>query len=196
MKDYRIEVRVKNNYILQMMESRGIVSVAELSRQMNEKGLCVCVNVLGHVVNLKVSAYNSRTGDTTPVVEKLCAFFNCDVSDIFPPQNITNPLSINKGTFEANYDEIPFIGCGAILESPEQVMIENEKKDILWEKVDGRLSKREAYLLKERFINGKTINEMMEPLGNISKSRVSQIEQKALRKLSNPSLGLRNLKCS
>lgn len=58
------------------------------------------------------------------------------------------------------------------------------KRTHTWGGID-RLDEREKYVIDQRFLRGKTLNEISRKLP-INKERIRQIEQKALRKLRHP----------
>ena len=68
MKDYRVEVKVKNNYLFKLMQSYGLSNAAELSRA---SGLAQ--TAIGKVLNLKVPASNPKRALT--IVRSLSVSF-------------------------------------------------------------------------------------------------------------------------
>ena len=85
MKDYRVEVKVKNNYLFRLMQSYGLKNAAELSRA---SGLAQ--TAIGKVLNLKAPALTKK-GEVTAPVQTLCDFFVCSVYDLFPPTTYKRP---------------------------------------------------------------------------------------------------------
>ena len=62
MKDYRVEVKVKNNYLFRLMQSYGLNNAAELSRASG-----VAQGTIGKVLNLKAPALTKKGEVTAPV---------------------------------------------------------------------------------------------------------------------------------
>ena len=85
MKDYRVEVKVKNNYLFNLMQSYGLSNGAELSRA---SGLDQ--TSIGRVLNLKAPAFTKK-GETTATAQTLCDFFSCSVYDLFPTSTSGRP---------------------------------------------------------------------------------------------------------
>jgi len=179
MKDYRVEVKVKNNYLFKLMESYGLSNAAELSRA---SGLAQ--TDIGKLLNLKVPAF-TKTGKPTAATQILCDFFTCSVDDLFPPQHINDPLQINSSAIEANMAELTSSNLLAGGTDPLQILSNDDAADLVAAAV-GKLTSREKTIVDARFgLNGegeKTLAQIGKEL-NLSSNRVRQIEQKALRKL-------------
>jgi len=180
MKDYRVEVKVKNNYLFRLMESYGLSNGAELSRA---SGLDQ--TSIGKVLNLKVPAFTKK-GEASATTQTLCDFFTCSVYDLFPPQHINDPLQINSGAIEANMAELTSSNLLAGGTDPLQIASDGDAADLVSAAV-GKLTNREQTIVNARFgLNGegeKTSAQVGREL-NISSQRVRQIEQKALRTLT------------
>ena len=187
MKDYRVEVKVKNNYLFKLMESYGLSNGAELSRA---SGLDQ--TSISKVLNLKAPAL-TKTGKPTATAQTLCAFFSCSVYDLFPPQHINDPLQTNSGSIEANMAELTSSNLLAGGTDPLQIVSDGDVVDLVAAAV-GKLTSREKTIVDARFgLNGegeKTLVQIGKEL-NLSSNRVRQIEQKAIRKLrTNPTASL------
>jgi len=187
MKDYRVEVKVKNNYLFSMMKSYGLSNGAELSRA---SGLDQ--TSIGRVLNLKAPAL-TKAGKPTATAQTLCDFFSCSVYDLFPPQHINDPLQTNSGSIEANMAELTSSNLLAGGTDPLQIVSDGDAVDLVAAAV-GKLTSREKTIVDARFgLNGegeKTLVQIGKEL-NLSSTRVRQIEQKAMRKLrTNPTASL------
>ena len=79
MKDYRVEVKVKNNYLFSLMQSYGIDNVSQLS-----KATGISLAALYSYLNLTKTPH-TKTGALSAPVQALCSFFSCAVDDLFPP---------------------------------------------------------------------------------------------------------------
>mgnify|MGYP003665420296 FL=1 len=180
MKDYRVEVKVKNNYLFRLMESYGLSSAAELSRASG-----VAQTAIGKILNLKAPAL-TKTGKETATAQTLCDFFTCSVYDLFPPQHINDPLQINSGAIEANMAELTSSNLLAGGTDPLQIVSDGDAVDLVAAAV-GTLTNTEQTVVNARFgLNGeeeKTLAQIGKEL-DISNQRVRQIEKKALRILT------------
>ena len=183
-KDYLIEIKVKNARILRLMQLHGFASIAELSRAVG-----VGQNILGHIVNLRDTAF-CRSGALRPSVDKICAVLKCMPEDLFPPANLHSPLKTNKTIFLSDVEDMALIGNSlkiAATPPDERIELEGERREFFKQMRDA-LNEREYEIICRHFgINGK--EETMREIGehfNISGSRVTQIMEKAIRKLKHP----------
>jgi len=208
MKDYRIEVKVKNNILYKLMKSKGIETVAELARLSGVYNLAIY-----NYMNLKEIPYSnakqSKEGEFKQTVLKLAEFLNVTPYEMFPVQHLAKPLFTNKAESELTLEEInqyilpggdkPLLEDG--LYEPEQIIFEDEKKDAVTNLLK-TLSQSEETVMRLHYgldspsMSFKEIGEQMENRSShgkrkgkkgISKSRVRQIFLTAERKLNHPS---------
>jgi RNA polymerase sigma factor (sigma-70 family) len=186
MKDYALEIKIKNNYLLQMMKRRDIFTVSELSRQVG-----VTYTTLGKLLGLKLPAYGS-SGKLLPCVTKLCEFFDCLPEDLFPEQHLQESLPINKVLIEANAEDLIPLSMRLASQDPLDLLIQEEEEErtttLVTEAVAG-LRLKDRVILKHRFgldrDSPATLTEVAERLA-FSRERVRQIEARGLRTLRNP----------
>jgi RNA polymerase sigma factor (sigma-70 family) len=177
-KDYHLTITVKNNLLLSMMKSRGIETVAELSRQTG-----VSQNELGDYLRLLKSAYSERLGDFRFNVKRLCEFFNCLPDHIFPEEHLHTPLTTNSSSVEISMEELKSIP-GISSPSPDVALIRAEVDDALYAALNN-LNAKQKDILRMRFgLEGEryTLDEVAEKYG-VSVERARQVEGKALRLL-------------
>ena len=177
MEDYKLQLKVQNGHLFRMMESRGLKTVAQLS-----KATGIGNGELGKIANLKKSVYDQRTGKLTSSCEKLCDFFFCDITDIVPEQHITNPLIDNVMESYATRDQLKSL---TIDSSNPSLMIDKDLISVssITDKAL-TLTERELRVIKMRFEGGKPYSEVANNL-NVSVERARQIELKAIHKLRN-----------
>jgi DNA-binding Xre family transcriptional regulator len=186
MKDYALQIKIKNNYLLQMMKRRDIFTVSELSRQVG-----VTYTTLGKLLGLKLPAYGS-SGKLLPCVTKLCEFFDCLPEDLFPEQHLQESLPINKVLIEANAEDLIPLSMRLASQDPLDLLIQEEEEErttaLVTEAVAG-LRLKDRVILKHRFgldrDSPATLTEVAERLA-FSRERVRQIEARGLRTLRNP----------
>jgi hypothetical protein len=186
MKDYALQIKIKNNYLLQMMKRRDLTTVAELSRQCGISQTALC-SLLG----LKLPAYGS-SGKLLPCVTKLCEFFDCLPEDLFPEQHLQESLPINKVLIEANAEDLIPLSMRLASQDPLDLLIQEEEEErtttLVTEAVAG-LRLRDRVILKHRYgldrDSPATLKEVGERLV-ISTTRVKELEARGLRTLRNP----------
>jgi RNA polymerase sigma factor (sigma-70 family) len=181
-KDYKLTLKVQNNYLLNQMLKRGIKNVAELSRLTN-----ITPSYLGYIVNLQTPAF-SKAGKIYSKVQKLCDFFNCGIYDIFPEQHIENSLPKNKVEIEVNLEQLT---PGYLLESaldPATLLSTEQNNKLVNEMLDTLTEKEKRVMLLRYGLDGKDEHSLLETgkIFNLSPERIRQIECKALRKLRRP----------
>ena len=215
MKDYRIEVRVKNNILYKLMKGKGIETVAELSR------LCgVSLPLLYNYMNLKKIPYSNekqaKEGEFKNSVLILAEYFEVTPYEMFPIQHLDKPLLTNKAESEMSFEEItqyilpgedkPLLEDG--LFEPEQKVYENEKRDSVSKMLKTLTENEETALRMYYGLDGpeKSMAEIGEQMNRtlpgsgsggkkgkysgekgLTTERVSQIINKAERKLRHKS---------
>jgi hypothetical protein len=181
-KDYRVEIKVKNNYLSVVMQRHGYTTVAELSRACG-----VSQQALGTMLNLKTPAYTKR-GELTASVTQLCNFFGCGVDELFPMQHLEESLECNQTFLEANREELQTQSLLARVENPSNLLEQGDTKRLLATTI-GLLTAREQRVINLRFGLGAEDEHTLQEIGDmfsLSKERVRSIESKALRKLRHP----------
>ena len=207
MKDYRIEVKVKNNVLYKLMKRNGIETVAELARLSG-----VNIPAVYNYMNLKEIPYSNakqaKEGEFKQSVLKLAEFLNVTPYEMFPVQHLDKPLLTNKAESELTFEEItqyilpgedkPLLEDG--LYEAEQILFEDAKQEGVSNLLKTLSKNEEAimrlfYGLDESPKGVKEIarnTERMSPHGvptgkkGISPVRVRQIIARAERKLRHP----------
>jgi|TARA_R110000824_G_scaffold169721_1_gene346851 RNA polymerase primary sigma factor len=139
MKDYLLTLKIQNNYLAKMMESRGIKNAAELHRLSG-----VSQSDIGKALNLKRPAYSSRGLNAT--ASSLCDFFMCEVGDIYPPEHLHNPLDQHIFKAEYAYQDNLLEGEGAC---PSLLLESNDAQGAI-EDMMGCLTERERKVIQMR----------------------------------------------
>ena len=182
MKDYRLEIKIKNNYLFTKMKEYGIENAAQLARAIGSNPSAV-----GYYLNLTNPPYTKK-GELKELAKKLCDFFYCDIEDLFPAEHLENALDKNIVVTEKNKHELL---PSRMLETddPSVALIEQEVMQGVRQAIAKSLSEREQKVLALRFgledEKPHTLDQVGELFG-VTPSRIRQIEAKALRKLRNP----------
>jgi hypothetical protein len=181
MKDYRIEVRVKNNILYRLMKRKGIENQSELARLSG-----VSYPTVSNYMNLKVIPYSTRQtkeGEFKQSVLKLAEFFNVTPYEMFPVQHLAKPLFTNKAESELTFEEItqyilpgedkPLLDEG--LFAPEQIIFEDQKRDAVSDMLK-TLTKREETVMRSYY----GIDEPQQTLTEIARNVEKMTGQKVL----------------
>ena len=175
MKDYRIEIKVKNNLLWQAMQAKGIATAADLSRLSG-----VPQAEIGKYLNLKKGIFN-KFGDFRPSFETLCSFFNLMPIELYPEEQMTDPILNNKRVIEADANQLMHLGHTEL--DPTEIIRLDQRAEAV-HKMLGSItaSERKVVELKHGFYGEeKTFAEIGKEF-NVSAGRVAQIYYKALRK--------------
>lgn len=186
--DIRVGFTFRNNLILTKMEERGITSVAELCRQLNEQSKRTTkVNQanIGRLINMKESAQNQE-GTWTYYALRLAEFFNCLPEDLFSDMQKQIALKRNRAEAEVNFAEIQALTSRPF--SRPDVIIQAKKFSGKIRDALAALPKRQGEVLRMRFgidCEEMTLAQIGEVFGVIPE-RVRQIEARGLRNLKHP----------
>ena len=181
LKDYRLQVRIKNNYLLAAMERRGFRTVAGLARASGEGE-----GQIGALANLKISGRDSK-GNWRKVLIGLSKTLWCLPEDLIPPQHQDCPLKKNTGELDLSLVELQNFGLLPSNPATPELLLEHKDVTRLLEEGMDRLTERERLVINKRFgLNGEEPHSFEEvcPFVGVTRERVRQIEQKALRKLA------------
>ena len=181
MKDYKILIKVKNNYMLKAMEAAGVSNASELSRLSK-----VSPSEVGFYLNLKKSPILTD-GTFATSVKKIAEVLDRLPEDLFPAQHLRVPLRKNTTNIELDQEEM--IGTGYIEnESP----LELAEASIMSDNIQYQLrtlTPKEEDVMKMRHGIGDYDEHTLDAIAkkiDLTRERVRQIEAKALRKLRHP----------
>ena len=158
MKDYLVQVRIKNGYMHRRMRERGFASNAALSR---ESG--VHQSRIGEFLNLKSYPMSRISGQWLAGVQALANTLNCLPEEMFPPQHIQDPLIKNDVEFELNLNEVRLLERQS---DPEALLLEDESRTLVHTAL-AKLAKkhpREAQAVQQRFFEDATLKEIADKL--------------------------------
>lgn len=184
-KDYRIEIKVKNNRLLTKIEGAGYSSVAKFADTIGMNR-----TVIYRIVSMKSAALDEE-GYYRPEALRIAKFLNCTPQDIYPPAQMRGAMKENKAQITANANEVDSLTSSlrTLAFSPERKMILDEAKQAL-KAVMMTLTPKEQRILDLRYGltygEEKTLEEVGAMFG-VSRERIRQQEMKALRKMRHPS---------
>lgn len=187
--ELRIKVEIRNNLILEKIEAAGFTSIAEFCRHHNLRRPTLDEFIKLEKSPLKMGCSGKTAPEWLESVEKIAQTLNCSPEELFPEQDIvlrksTASVKVRAETvwsaIEHNHDEVR-----ALL--PETVVAANDLRKALDDALM-KLTEKEATVLRARFFEGKTLEEVSE-MFDVTRERIRQIETRALRKLRHPSRG-------
>lgn len=187
MSDYRVTVKVQNNNILSIIESKGYVSLLEFSKKTGFVYSTLC-----KLINMSQAPIDS-SGKMRSTVYRLADILNCLPEELFSATQMETALETNKRTFEVEEAEMRFmLDSKSNTKSLEETVLETQRDKAISKALD-TLTPRERKIIEHRFGlcedgSEKTLRETAVHF-DITSARVRQIEVKALRKLRHPSRG-------
>ena len=183
-KDYRIEIKVKNNRLLTKMEQAGYPTVAKLADTIGMNR-----TVIYRIVSMKSAALDEE-GYYRPEALRIAEFLKCTPQDIYPPAQMRGTMKENKAQITANANEVDSLTSSlrTLAFSPERKMILEDAKQVL-KSAMMTLTPKEQRILDLRYGltygEEKTLDEVGAMFG-VSRERIRQHEMKALRKMRHP----------
>jgi RNA polymerase sigma factor (sigma-70 family) len=181
-KDYRVNIKVRNNRILKAIEEVGGTHGEKWCK---ENG--ITYSTLNGLTNMTVSPVNNF-GELTRTAKKLCEVLKKMPDELWSDEQI-RPLEKNFSSFEMSSHELVSLmssGETSYLTDFEE-KIDKERLIIQIESCLGMLSENCKRVLKDRFYENKTFRQISQEM-DISQERVRDLEQTALRKLRRPKM--------
>lgn len=180
--EYRVQVRVRNNYFLRQMYRKGFSSQAELARACG-----VNVQMINQYVNLK-RAPIAADGEWREDILRISAYLQCVPDELFPERHLRHALRKNAVEKEVNFEEMQKIASAPTSEAlliGDQIknMVHDAIADLEDFKSEYRYtkkwnSKRAAQMLRAYHLEGKQYKQVAEEYG-LSVQRTRQIIAKA-----------------
>jgi RNA polymerase sigma factor (sigma-70 family) len=186
MSDYRIEVKVRNNNILRKIEEAGYKTVGEFCRLNNKLSW---QSRIGDYVNLKETPLMTN-GEYFPHVYEMCDILLCSPEDLFTEVQLQTALETNRRTLEVNEAEMRFFLENKTEQKLLEEIVDDSKKEGIINDYLDTLTPREKKVIECRFgLNGRDKMTLEETgkLFDVTRTRIRDIESKALRKLRHQS---------
>lgn len=180
MKDYRIDVKVRNHRLL---------SAVEASKYGTGSALCARLgihpNKFYELANMKTSPLDNDGGWKKIVVE-ICDLLDCMPEDLFSDEQINNPIEKNKFTLTADLEELGYLSERSLSTSQEFKVLKDDTRDVLDKVLAEHLSPRQRDVLIRHyglFGNEKQTHADIGKIYNVCNQRVRQIIDQATRNL-------------
>ncbi len=184
MKDYRVELKVKNNLLWQAIIATGCSNVSQFSKRYG-----VWPGAIYNYLNLKRTPIN-KDGSWRKDALHLGDIFKTSPENLFPPQHVWEGLLKNTGVLEMSWEDIERLPMSAAAmltdnHTPETEAMEEDTRSALLDSLNG-LGPRDRLIIEGRFgLYGepKTFEQLGDELG-VSMERIRQIECRVMRKLA------------
>lgn len=184
---YRVRVTVKNNLLLSAVESAGYIGHGSQARFCRDAG--IRPSAFGRLVSMKDPPLNMN-GEFSVTAKSVMEILGAAPSDLWTTAQLNAGLETNHGEVSVSESELrSMLNWGREPELPEDV-VDRKLVTKTVAAVVGTLTQREGEVLALRFGLGGAEEKTQEEVGHIygvGRSRIDQIEKKAMRKLKNPS---------
>jgi RNA polymerase sigma factor (sigma-70 family) len=177
MNDYLATLKIQQGRIKSLMRDLGIKSVSELSRRSG-----VSLNAIYEYVNFKNSP-RRPDGSWRANIIPLCKALAAEPNDVFP-DHLNHEIATN--CIQQFSDAAQLTGSSKPQLLPPDEMGEIERDAIL-DEVLSTLGERERYILRGRFYEGMTCEEVGRKY-MVTPERIRQIETRALLNMRKNSL--------
>lgn len=97
MKEYRIDIKIRNNIILSKIENIYKISVKKFCENFK-----VCYHTLCRLLSMQTSPFSTITGEFRPIVLKLADLLSCAPEDLFSESQMHALLKNNKKVMEVS----------------------------------------------------------------------------------------------
>lgn len=189
-KDIRVELRLRNNLILQLMEEKGIKTIIELCRRTNMPGLKAEVGLIISMRKLPYTLSKEGVMRWRPCVKRISVLFGLPPEMFFSEEQLDAPFERNRAALEVRSTEIRAMIARAEHHALPDALLEiNDLRRVLGEQL-ATLRPRYARVIELRFgLNGEdvhTLKEVGQLIGRARGARVRQIELRALALLRRP----------
>jgi RNA polymerase sigma factor (sigma-70 family) len=176
-KDYRINIKVRNNRLIEAIEESGGQLGGKWCKANN-----LCYTRVNNLIRLKDSPLQKNQVDLTKTAYRLCEILNKSPNELWSDEQI-NPLQMNDVSVKLTSDSMKQL-VSYTETSPDLLLGLTEVKEKIQDVME-EMTEREQKILRMRYYESMTFEEIAKEL-NISVERVRQIEAKTFRKLRHP----------
>ena len=177
MKDYRIEVRLKNNRILKRIEELGFPSIAAFC-----KACKIPYQETVNLISMKKPAL-LVSGGWRKGAETLALYLNCEPEDLFNERQAAGAIK-SKAVMELDEPTLS-LDDAAKLSLPAPDFEDEEMRADILSKTVGLLAPRQQTAL-DMYAHGMTLKQIGDEL-EVGPERARQIIRKAIQVLRHPS---------
>ena len=176
MKDYRVQVKVKNNRILRAIEDAGYKTCG---------AFCVATGLssseIGNYINFKKSPL-LKSGEWSVRALRLAEILRTTPDHLF--SEVQKELQLRTNAAERTFTAIQMFGLPD--DSPDALLLRDQSTDMVHKILESKLNGRQLEVITLRYgLDGsrpKTLEEIAVKT-DVKRERVRQIEAQSLRKL-------------
>lgn len=181
--DYVLQFKIKNGPLLRAMRMRGHKSIKQFCEAYD-----LPYGSIARYFALTLAPMNKK-GNWSQTVLKLSHVLHLPPESLFPEQHLDRALKRASGELSFTADDVRALLMPPAPDDPETALINQQTTTSLRDLVLRKLNPKEYRIVSARFglDDGRPLGlqEVGDQLG-VSRSRILQIENKALRKLKHP----------
>jgi len=182
MNDYRVKITIRNDRLLKAIEDAGYKSSREFAIHN-----AINYERVGRLIRGAEKPIDKH-GNVTKNCSEILSLLNKTLKECFTDRQLEG---FKNSTFETKVDEIQLRQLVNPVKNQEVKIIEQDVKSSLSEIFSKYLTPREEKVLRMRFGIGLDTDHTYEEVGlefSVTRERVRQIEQRALRKMQHPNV--------
>ena len=181
MSDYRVRISIRNERLLSAIEKAGYASARQ----------CSIANgyaeyKLVSLINGSMKPLDTKTGKPTEFCKEILKILGKDIEDCFTPRQLQG---FRKSSYQIKVDEKELKQLVSYHKNEGDTFLEDDLDKKITQVLSIRLTPREEKVTRMHYGLGKyrehNIIEISEHFG-VSRQRMDQILQKAIRKLQHP----------
>lgn len=142
MKDYIVQVRIKNARMRRAMRAAGFQSMVEVARHAG-----VRADSVREYMALKRAPFD-RQGNLREDIVRIAHSLGVHPEDLFPPQHLRKALRSSTAEREVNLDELEVLAAGP--ETPEAAFQLGEQRALIHEALK-RIDPKDAHAIREYY---------------------------------------------
>ena len=182
MSDYRVRISIRNERLLSAIEEAGYPSARQCSIANGYKDY-----VIGNLVSGVIKPLDTKTGKPTKFCKEVLKNLGKNIEDCFTPRQLQG---FKKSSYQVKVDEKELKQLVSYHKNEGGTLLEADLDKKITQVLSIRLTPREEKIVRLYYgIGSETTPQTYEEIGllyQVTRERVKQICDKAIRKLQHP----------
>ena len=182
MSDYRVRISIRNERLLSAIEEAGYPSARQCSIANGYKDY-----VIGNLVSGVIKPLNTKTGKPTKFCKEVLKILGKNIEDCFTPRQLQG---FKKSSYQIKVDEKELKQLVSYHKNEGDSLLEADLDKKITQVLSIRLTPREEKIVRLYYgIGSETTPQTYEEISllyQVTRERVKQICDKAIRKLQHP----------
>ena len=182
MSDYRVRISIRNERLLSAIEAAGYPSARQCSIANGYKDY-----VIGNLVSGVIKPLNTKTGKPTKFCKEVLKILGKNIEDCFTPRQLQG---FKKSSYQVKVDEKELKQLVSYHKNEGDTFLEADLDKKITQVLSIRLTPREEKIVRLYYgIGSETTPQTYEEISllyQVTRERVKQICDRAIRKLQHP----------